>query len=256
MYKTKRLFFDIETSPNIGMFWTAGYKLNIGHDNIIKERAIICICYKWEGDEKVYSLTWDNDQDDKKMLEKFVVIANEADELVGHNGDKYDLAWVRTRCLFHGISMFPNYVTIDTLKQARSKFRFNSNKLDYIGKFLGLGEKIHTSFDLWKDIVLNKDKQALEDMVTYCKGDVELLEKIYNKMSSYFPHKTHLGVTEGEGKASCPGCASTNMVYSRKRISALGTFRIQLQCKDCGKYHTVSNRVYEQMITEQSEKNA
>jgi uncharacterized protein YprB with RNaseH-like and TPR domain len=256
MYKTKRLFFDIETSPNIGMFWTAGYKLNISHDNIIKERAIICICYKWEGDEKIYSLTWDDDQDDKKMLEKFVVIANDADELVGHNGDKYDLAWVRTRCLFHGIPMFPNYVTIDTLKQARSKFKFNSNKLDYIGKFLGLGEKIHTSFDLWKDIVLNKDKQALEDMVTYCKGDVELLEKIYNKMSSYFPHKTHLGVTEGKEKTSCPGCASTNMAYSRKRISALGTFRIQLQCKDCGKYHTVSNRAYEQMVTEQSEKNA
>ena len=173
MNKSKRLFFDIETSPNIGMFWTAGYKLNIGHDNIIKERAIICICYKWEGDEKIYSLTWDNDQNDKKMLEKFVLIANEADELVGHNGDKYDLAWIKTRCLFHGIPMFPKYTTIDTLKQARAHFRFNSNKLDYIGKFLGLGEKIHTGFDLWKNIVLNKDKQALEDMVTYCKGDVD-----------------------------------------------------------------------------------
>lgn len=253
MHKIKRLFFDIETSPNIGMFWTAGYKLNIGHENIIKERAIICICYKWEGDEKIYSLTWNNNQDDKKMLEKFILIANEADELVGHNGDKYDLAWIRTRCLFHGIPMFPNYVTIDTLKQARSKFRFNSNKLDYIGKFLGLGEKIHTSFDLWKNIVLHKDKQALENMVIYCKGDVELLEKIYNKMSSYFPHKTHLGVLEEKGKASCPECASTNMAFSKKRISALGTFRIQLQCKDCGKYHTVSNTTYEQMIDENLE---
>ena len=93
-------------------------------------------------------------------------------------------------------------------------------------------------------------------MVTYCKGDVELLEKIYNKMSSYFPHKTHLGVTEGKEKTSCPGCASTNMAYSRKRISTLGTFRIQLQCKDCGKYHTVSNRAYEQMVTEQLERDA
>jgi uncharacterized protein YprB with RNaseH-like and TPR domain len=254
MNKPKRLFFDIETSPNIGMFWTAGYKLNIGHDNIIKERAIICICYKWEGDEKIYSLTWDINQDDKKMLEKFISIANEADELVGHNGDKYDLAWIRTRCLFHGIPMFPKYVTIDTLKQARAQFKFNSNKLDYIGKFLGLGEKIHTSFDLWKDIVLNKDKQALEDMVTYCKGDVDLLEKIFNKMSSYFPHKTHFGVLSGEEKSSCPHCASVNMVYSKKRMSALGTFRVQLQCKDCGKYHTVSNRTYEVMIAKQSEK--
>jgi hypothetical protein len=29
MAKIKRLFFDIETSPNIGFFWTAGYKQNI-----------------------------------------------------------------------------------------------------------------------------------------------------------------------------------------------------------------------------------
>jgi len=255
MHKLKRLFFDIETSPNIGMFWTAGYRQTINPDNIIKERAIICICYKWEDDEKIYSLTWDKDQNDKKMLEQFIQIANEADELVGHNGDKYDLAWIRTRCLFHGIPMFPNYVTIDTLKQARSKFKFNSNKLDYIGKFLGLGEKIHTSFDLWKNIVLDKDKQALEDMVTYCKGDVELLEKIYHKMSSYFPHKTHSGVLEGEEKSSCPHCASLNMAYSKKRISALGTIKIQLQCKDCGKYHTVSNRTYESLVAQQIEKN-
>jgi DNA polymerase elongation subunit (family B) len=255
MYKIKRLFFDIETSPNIGLFWSAGYKQNISYENIIKERAIICICYKWEHENKTYSLTWDTNQDDKKLLEKFIIIANEADELVGHNGDKYDLAWIRTRCLYHNIPVFPNYVTIDTLKQARSKFRFNSNRLDYIGKFLGLGEKTGTSFNLWKDIVLNKDKKALDEMVEYCKNDVVLLEKIYQKMSSYFPHKTHAGVLAGEEKYSCPKCASSNMVFSKKRITAMGTYRIQLQCKDCGGYHTVSNKTYENMIIEQAQIN-
>ncbi len=254
MQQLKRLFFDIETSPNIGLFWTAGYKQNISYENIIKERAIICICYKWENDKNIYSLTWDGNQDDKKMLEKFIEIANEATELVGHNGDKYDMAWIRTRCLFHGIPMFPNYTTIDTLKHARSKFRFNSNRLDYIGKFLGLGEKIHTSFDLWKNIVLNKDKKALDEMVTYCKGDVELLEKIYDKMASYVPHKTHAGVMLGNEKYSCPGCGSEDMAFSKKRMSAVGTPRVQLQCKSCGKYHTVSNLLYQSMVTKQSEK--
>jgi hypothetical protein len=41
MTTPKRLFFDIETSPNIGLFWSAGFKLNIAPENIIKERAII-----------------------------------------------------------------------------------------------------------------------------------------------------------------------------------------------------------------------
>ncbi len=124
MTKRRRLFFDIETSPNIGLFWEAGYKKNIDYSNIIKERAIICICYKWEDEKEVGWLTWDAKQCDKKMLERFVKIANTADELVGHNGDKFDLAWIRTRCLYHGIEMFPNYTTIDTLKVARSKFKW------------------------------------------------------------------------------------------------------------------------------------
>jgi uncharacterized protein YprB with RNaseH-like and TPR domain len=241
MGKIKRLFFDIETSPNIGLFWTAGYKLNIGHDNIIKERAIICICYKWAGEKEVHSLTWDNKQNDKSLLEKFVKIANEADELVGHNGDKYDLAWVRTRCLYHDISLFPSYTTIDTLKYARSKFKFNSNKLDYIAQFLGLGAKISTGFNLWKDIVLNSDKKAMEQMVTYCKGDVVLLEKVYNKLAPHFPEKTHTS----EDKADCPTCGSNKWSFSKRRMSAAGTTRVQMQCKKCGRYHTVSEKTYE-----------
>jgi uncharacterized protein YprB with RNaseH-like and TPR domain len=248
MNNIKRLFFDIETSPNIGLFWTAGYKQNISYDNIIKERAIICICYKWAGEEKVHSLTWDSNQDDKKLLEKFIVVANEADELIGHNGDKYDLPWVRTRCLYHGIPVFPNYVTIDTLKHARSKFRFNSNKLDYIAKFLGLGEKIHTGYDLWKNIVLNKDKAALEQMVEYCKGDVVLLEKIYNKMASHIPHKTN----HTDDKTVCPECGTETWLLAKRRISALGTIRVQMQCKGCGRYHTVSEKTYDHIMVKQN----
>ena len=88
-------------------------------------------------------------------------VANLANEMVGHNGDKFDLAWIRTRCLFHKIEMFPAYVTIDTLKIARSKFRFNSNRLNYIADFLGLGQKIKTEYSLWKDILLKKDNLSL-----------------------------------------------------------------------------------------------
>jgi len=248
MSQIKRLFFDIETSPNIGLFWTSGFKLNISPESIIKERAIICICYKWAGDDKVYHLQWDKNQNDKKLLEDFILIANEADELVGHNGDEYDLPWVRTRCLFHRISVFPDYATIDTLKSARARFRFNSNKLDYIAQFLGLGSKLPTGYGLWKKIVLEKDKEALNEMVEYCKQDVILLEKVYDTMASYIPAKIHHGVIAGGEKYSCPNCTSNDMKFSKKRYTVLGTTRIQLQCKSCNTYHTISNKTYENML--------
>jgi DNA polymerase elongation subunit (family B) len=90
MVKRKRLYFDIEVSPNIGFFWNPGHKISISYENIIHERAIICICYKWEYEKKVSFLTWDSKQCDKAMLKEFIKVANEADEMVGHNGDRFD----------------------------------------------------------------------------------------------------------------------------------------------------------------------
>ena len=87
----KILIYDIETSYNIGKFWRAGYNLNINPGDIIHERAIICISYKWLGEEQVYNLTWDKNQCDKFLLEQFIPILDEADMIVAHNGDRYDL---------------------------------------------------------------------------------------------------------------------------------------------------------------------
>lgn len=239
MCTPKRLFFDIEVSPNIGMFWSAGHKISVPYDNILKERAIICICYKWEGQKTVHALTWDTKQCDKDLLKEFMKIANQADELVGHNGDKFDLAWIRTRCLFHKIPAFPNYTTIDTLKLARSKFRFNSNRLDYIGKFLGLGQKIETKFNMWTEITIDNNQSALRKMVNYCKGDVQLLENVFMRMKNHMIARTHFGVIQGKSRHSCPDCGSDNLIKSKTRVSASGIVKHQFLCKDCGKYNTI-----------------
>ena len=133
--KIRRLICDAETSPNIGFFWRAGFRLSINHDNILHERAIICICYKWEGERTVHSLEWKKG-DDKDLLKRFLKVALEADELVAHNGDKFDIKWFNTRCLKHGLEPPPIWKTVDTLVIARRRFYFNSNRLDYLGKYL------------------------------------------------------------------------------------------------------------------------
>ena len=202
MLKTKRrrLFLDIETSPNVGLFWQAGYKQRIDPGNIIKERAIICVAYKWEDEKEVYALNWDCKQNDKKLLEKLIEVCNQSNEIVAHNGDKFDMPWIRGRCLYHRLPMPPNYQTIDTLKIARNQFRLNSNRLNYIASYLGLGSKIKTEFDLWKDIVLSNSKPAMEKMVKYCKKDVTLLEKVFNEIKMHVEPKTHYGVIFGHDR--------------------------------------------------------
>lgn len=185
----KILLYDIETSFNIVWSWQIGRKISLSDDNIIAERKVITICYKWLNDPKTYSLVW-KDNDDKEMLQKFAKIVESADIIIGHNSDQFDTKHVRTRCMYHNIQ-FPNKVnSIDTLKLARAGFKMNSNKLNYIGKFLGVGEKVDTGgIQLWKDVIINRDKKALDKMVNYCIGDILLLEKVYNKLKEFSPEK-------------------------------------------------------------------
>jgi len=245
---TRRLFWDIEVSANIVLAWRAGYDLDINYDSIVQERKIICICWKWEGENKVHSLRWDKNQDDREMLRKFLVVANEADELCGHYADRFDLPWFKTRCLIHGFEPLPPYKTIDTKAWASKYFYFNSNKLDYIGSILGLGKKIKTDYDLWKDIMLKNCPVALNKMVRYCCRDVELLENVYHKLKFCVKPKTHHGVMAGLDKWTCPRDGSRNVSLRKKRVSAAGTVTYQMQCNECGGYYAISASAYKEYL--------
>ncbi len=245
MKKLKRIFWDIETSPNQGFFWRPGYKVQIGHDNIIKERAVICICWKEEGKKKVHSLEWDNNQCDKSMLQKFASVVDDADEMVAHNGDRFDMPWIKGRCLKHGIQLFPFAKTIDTLAWAK-KCGLNSNRLDYLGKFLFDDGKIETEYGMWKDVILDDCPKAMAKMVKYCKKDVTLLEKVYQKLSATAKPKSHAGLMAGGEKYDCPHCGSDDLVRNRKTVTAAGTIHHAMRCKSCGKYSTINNKQYKE----------
>jgi uncharacterized protein YprB with RNaseH-like and TPR domain len=244
----KRLFFDIETSPNIGYFWRAGYKLNIDAGNIIEERKIICISWKFENEDKVSNLTWDENQCDKQMLIDFIKVANTADEIIGHNGDRFDIKWIRTRCIFHRIQMFPHYRSLDTLKKAKAHFNFNSNRLDYIAQFLGVGAKVkHEGFGMWVKC-MKGDKEALKSMVTYCDGDIVVLEDVFLTMQNYIKHNTHSGSINGEMKHTCPNCSSGETKLIKNNFTAAGTIKRLMECNSCGYTYEISNSAYKNFM--------
>jgi len=246
----KRLFYDIETSPNIVFSWRTGNKLHISHDNIIQERSIICICYKWENQNRVYSITWDNG-DDKNLVKEFSDIVSSADEIIAHNGDKFDYKWLNGRNLIHGLPPIPKAKTIDTLKLARKHFYFNSNTLDYLSKVL-LGEgKMETTFGLWKDICLLNDQTALRKMVRYCKKDVELLQRIWEKLREYDAPATHAAVFETGNMSDrwmCPYCGSPDVSLSKTRPTPRGIVQRQMQCGECHRYYTIADSVFKNYL--------
>lgn len=245
----KRLFLDIETSPNTVYSWRVGRKIHLDPDNIIEERCIVCVCWKFAGSNKVNSVSWNGRGDNRKIIATILPVLNSADEIVMHNGANFDLPWIKTMALLYGVPTNPSYKVVDTCVFARKNLYLNSSKLDYLGKFLGVGAKIHTDFSLWKGVMAG-DPKALKRMIEYCKQDVVLLEKVYEKLSICMPASTHTGVLSGGGKWTCPHCGGYNVVKHGRRVTAKGAVQHQMTCQSsgCFKFFTISDSVYTQYV--------
>jgi hypothetical protein len=140
--------------------------------------------------------------------------------------------------------MYPKYKSVDTLKIARYKHNFPSNRLDDIGEYLNLGRKIKVDFKLWDRVILEKSEEALDDMVTYCEQDVLLLEKIYNKLTKFELPTLHNGVLQGTSTLSSPYTGGTNIELVKTTTSKAGTIKHTMICKDSSKYFEMSNTIY------------
>ena len=231
------LFYDIETSLETVAVFALKYNDFIDPDSIIQERHVISVCYKWEGENKVHTISLLDDpkrfardpHDDRYVVEQFHKVLSEADCIIAHNGDKFDLPYLKTRMLAHGLSPLPPIASIDTYKVAKQGLLFNSNRLDYLGKFLGLGAKKPTSKGLWMR-VLQGDKAAIREMVSYNVQDVILLEKVFMKLRPYVSN--HMS-RELFGRVGCPRCGNTK-VQSRGVHRAITKIYKRWQCQGCG----------------------
>ena len=240
----KRMYWDIETSPCVGYFWRPSHRTSISYDNIIEHAKIICICWKWEGESEVHSLDWGKEKDDKKIVKKFAKELLKADDAVAHNGDRFDFPWLKTRFLIHGVEFPSKIVSTDTLKRARGNFKFPTNRLNDIGDYLGVGNKMETGgFSLWKE-VMTGNREALQKMVDYCKQDVVLLEKVHQQIKRLVPVTLHAGVHDGYDKWTCPETGSTKVRISKTKVTATGVKKAEMYCRESKRYYTVSNKAY------------
>lgn len=240
----KILFYDIEVSYGLARAWRPGYKVRLAYDDFEKHPKIICISWKWNTSDEVFTAEWDANQEDKELLEVFIPELNKADFIVAHNGDNFDLPWIRTRALSHGLAMYPTYNSVDTLKVARYDHKLPSNRLDDIGDYFGLGRKIKTDRQLWVDVCTNHSPVALLKMMEYCEQDVLLLEKIYNKFAAFTQPKVHVGVLNGENKQTSPYTGTTNIAHVKTTTTKAGTIRHTMKCLDTEKYFLMSNMDY------------
>lgn len=234
----KILFLDIETSYSVMASWSLWPNF-IPHDNIIKEWHIICAAWKWKGKNRVH-LKKTYNTDDKAVVAALRDAIISADEIVYHNGDKFDFKKLNTRALVHSLGPIPKPRATDTLKQCRKHFSFTCNRLDYIAKFLDLGGKIHTNNQLWLDCLEHK-KKAIDEMGIYNKKDVTLLEEVYDKLTPYMDVAVNRNLINGTN-IHCPSCHSSKV--QRRGINRTKTGEYQrIHCQDCGAWSQMAERL-------------
>ena len=230
------LYWDIETSLQPVAIFQLAHNDWIDPSAILEERYVICACWQWEGESKIHTVSvlddpkryQKNPHDDKHVIKALHKVLSEADVIIHHNGDSFDKRYVDTRILKLGLPALPPITSIDTYKIAKQRFLFNSNKLDYLGKFLGLGEKIKTTPGLWMR-VMQGDKKAVKEMAAYNKQDVVLLRNIFLKLRPYCASHINRELFGGIG---CPRCGSTD-TQSRGVHRAITKTYQRFQCQSC-----------------------
>lgn len=123
---------------------------------------------------------------DAPLLRDILSCLEDADIIIAHNGLKFDLPFLRTRAVIHGLPPVNFQKIIDPVQLARQHFRFAGNSLDSISKTIGTQEKkTPLSPEVWQRATLNGDADAMETIVTHCVADVDVLEEICWKLRGY-----------------------------------------------------------------------
>mgnify|MGYP007100043119 CR=1 FL=1 len=234
----KILFFDIETAPNLAYVWGKYDQNVIAYDS---QWYMLTYAYKWAGEKTThgvalpdFKLYKKDPTNDKELVKSVHQLFSEADIIVAHNGDQFDIRKTNARFLVQGLPPPEPYKTVDTKKVAKKHFNFNSNSLDDLGETLGLGRKDkhnkYQGFDLWLGC-LKGDDAAWAEMVKYNRKDVDLLEKVYMKLRPWSTTHPNMALYAGK-ELACTNCASDHV--QRRGYSYTKTGKNQrYQCLDC-----------------------
>lgn len=237
-YETKQpkvLLFDIEATPLTVKTWHTG-KQRISFDQIMEEWFLLSYSGKWLFDSKVFGSVLTPDEvlhkDDFRITKEIWRYFDQADVIIAHNGNGFDIPKSQTRFLAHKLAPPSPFQTIDTLLIARKNFRLSSNKLDYIGQLMLNERKLHTEYSLWLRC-LEGDPQALSDMLTYNKQDVLLLEDIYVLLRPWVKNHPNMGIFMEAHEPSCPNCGSTDIKECGYYTTSVNRF-LAFRCNSCG----------------------
>lgn len=224
------ILIDIESSPALGWTWQR-YEADV----LKCERDWELLSFAWKelGRQPTRCVARPDfkDKTDRSLTGAAWKVLNEADVVIGHNAERFDVRKLRAKFLEHGLPPTRSFKIVDTLKIARSQFAFSSNKLNELAATLKLGSKLRTGgIDLWFDCMAG-DTRAWARMRRYNAQDVVLLERVYERLKAW--HPSHPNLALHEDRPGCPVCSSLAVQRRGWNVNR-ATKAPRFHCRDCG----------------------
>lgn len=234
----KVLIFDIETAPMVA--YTFSKKVDYIQDDFIKnDWFILSWAAKWLFSDTVISdkLTKEElkNSDDRRISKSIWELIDEADVIIAHNLNKFDIKKVNTKFLKYKLGIPSPYQKIDTLQHVRKQFAITSNRLDYVAaRFLGIEGKMDTPKGLWRRCMEN-DYEALKIMDEYCVKDVLVLEAVYLEIRPWIrPHPNMVLMALSNEDGGCPVCTSKEKEPTNTEYHTYVNSYTAHRCGGCG----------------------
>lgn len=249
MPEPKIILFDLETLPNLSEALKVWTQLSQYPGKTMKATITSIICAGWKqlGEKKTHCINawdfkeWKRDvNNDKRVCEEIYEVLKDADAVITHNGARFDWKYLQTRLLINGLPVLDKIPHVDTCLVARKNLLSFNNKLGYLGEWLVSDNKLENGgWDLWIK-TWHRDEKAMRLMVKYCKQDVKLLEKVFEKLRPFIknlPNRNQFKSVEKyiKGESVCPTCGSPDLQsYGWRRTKTMAYRR--LRCNHCGSY--------------------
>ena len=231
----KILLIDLETSPTLSYHF-GRFNVNISEAGVVQEQIILSAAWKWAGGSSGSYMTSEkgvSTGDDSAIAKVLNDLLDNADVVVAHNANGFDIKIANEAFLRHGLSQPTPYKVVDTLSVVKRHFRLPRNKMESVCKRLGLVRKIdNAGMSLWVG-VMNGDVEARNEMLAYNIGDIECLEAVFNKVRGWV---TGINMAQyyDDAVVRCAKCGSDSLTPTgklhRTSVSAFETYR----CGSCG----------------------
>ncbi len=228
----RTLLLDIETAPHRVYVWGL-WQQNVAINQIEEPGYTLCWAAKWLGEKDVmFSSIRDGEE---VMLHLVYGLLDEADAVVHFNGTKFDIPKLMQEFFELGWPPPAPFAEIDLYRTIKKRFAFPSNKLDYITTQLGIGSKVkHKGMELWRGC-MEGDAESWKVMETYNRGDVTLLEPLYNELKPWIIGHPNAGLYTVSNSMVCTNCGS-NDLQSRGLYHAKTQSYRRYHCNACGKW--------------------